>query len=235
MTSRPLRRFGWILITTTALSGPAAAPAFANPTGGSVSAGSASIASSGSTLTVTQSSSKAVINWGTFNIAQNETTDFVQPSSSSITLNRINDINPSTIAGNLDANGQIILINPNGVLFTGTAQVDVGGITATTANISDTNFMAGNFRFNQPGSPTGAIVNEGSITVEQAGLASLVAPTVVNDGVITATLGKINLASGDVFTLDLAGDGKLQVAVRESQLPRSSSPITARSRPMEDR
>lgn len=207
-----------MLITTTALCGLPGA-ALANPAGGVVSAGSASIASSGTTLTVTQSSNKAVIDWRSFNIARNETTDFVQPSSSSIALNRVGDINPSVIAGSLDANGHIMVINPNGVIFSGTAKVDVAGITATTANIANSDFMAGNYNFSQPGSPTASVINQGSITIEQAGLASLVAPMVENDGVVTARLGKINLASGDTFTLDLAGDGKVQVAVSGNHLP----------------
>ncbi|HVX57199.1 MAG TPA: filamentous hemagglutinin N-terminal domain-containing protein, partial [Candidatus Saccharimonadales bacterium] len=217
-----MRPFSWILVTTTCLAGLTGTPALANPTGGIVSAGSASIASSGSTLTVTQSSDKAVIDWRSFNIAPTETTDFAQPSTSAIALNRVGDVNPSVIEGQLDANGHVMIINPNGVLFTKSAQVDVGGITATTANITNSDFMAGNFNFSQPGSPSASVVNQGNITVVQAGLASFVAPQVENDGVITARLGKINLASGDTFTLDLAGDGKLQVVVPASQLPMQS-------------
>src|SRR5579871_6243747 len=189
------------LLASTALVGMALlpfGPALANPVGGSVSSGSANISSKGNTTTIQQQSNKAVINWQGFNIAPGEVTQFQQPSSSSIALNRINDVNPSQIDGTLTANGNVILINPNGVVFGKGATVDVNGMVATTANISDSDFM-NNAKpvFNQPGSPSGQVINNGSITVGQAGLAGLVAPHVENNGTINATLGKVALASGD--------------------------------------
>ncbi|MDE3060057.1 MAG: filamentous hemagglutinin N-terminal domain-containing protein, partial [Pseudomonadota bacterium] len=207
------------------------AEALANPQGGTVSAGQASISQQGSTLTITQSSSKAVIDWRSFDIAPSETTQFQQPSSSSITLNRVNDVKPSDIEGKLTANGNVIIINPNGVFFGKTAQVDVAGLTATTSGIDNDQFM-NNAKpvFNKPGNPNAQIVNQGSITARQAGLVGLVAPQVINNGVITAKLGKVAMASGDTFTLDLAGDGILSVQVSAdmaSQLVQNTGTVSA--------
>jgi large exoprotein involved in heme utilization and adhesion len=78
----------------------------ANPTGGTVTNGSANIVTSGNTLDINQSSQRAVINWQSFNVAPNETTKFNQPSSSSVTLNRINNSNPSKNTGNADGKRQ---------------------------------------------------------------------------------------------------------------------------------
>ena len=190
--------------------------AYANPTGGVVSAGSATITQSGNTLEINETSNKAIINWTGFNIAPGETTQFQQPSSSAIALNRVNSNSASQINGTLTANGNIIIINQNGVMFGAGANVNVNSLVATTANISDSDFMnaTGPLNFNQPGNnPNAAIVNNGTITAAQAGLVGLVAPNVVNNGVITANLGKVQLASGDTATIDMYGDGLMSVAV----------------------
>jgi filamentous hemagglutinin family protein len=217
-----------LLLSTTALTATAA---FANPVGGAVSAGSASISSSGAATTVVETSNKAVIDWQSFNIASGETTRFIQPSSSSIVLNRINNGNPSQIFGHLDANGNIIILNPSGVLFGAESQVDVNGLIATTANISNQAFMAnGALAFNQPGGSTSAIVNEGTITAADAGLVGLVAPNVINSGTITAKLGTVHLASADTFTVDFYGDGLLNFGVSDavkSQLVANTGLISA--------
>ena len=149
----------------------------------------------------------------------NETTAFHQPSSSSVTLNRVNDVNPSSIDGTLTANGTVVIVKPNGVFFGPTSTVDVAGLVATTANIADSDFMQGKLKFSKPGNPNAAVVNQGTITASDAGLVGLVAPSVENDGVINAKLGRATLASGDTFTLDLAGDKLISVAVTSDQLP----------------
>jgi filamentous hemagglutinin family protein len=204
---------------TTALTG-ALVPvlALANPEGGVVAAGAATITSAGSTLTINQSTDRAVIDWRSFNIAPNETTRFVQPSSSSHTLNRVNDTSRSVIEGTIAANGNITIVNPNGVFFSRGSTVDVAGLTATSAGISNANFMAGRVQHNVAGNANAKIINEGNITVRDAGLAAFVAPGVENNGTITARLGKVKLAAGETFTLDMAGDGLMQVAVSADNL-----------------
>jgi len=193
------------------------AVAFANPQGGTVSAGSATIAQSGNTLSINQSSERAVIDWRGFNIAPGETTLFNQPGSGSIALNRVGSGGASQIDGNLTANGNIIIINPNGVMFGRGAQVDVNSLIATTSNISNASFMAGGkLVFDQPGNPDAVVSNAGTITAKQAGLVGLVAPSVENSGTINAKLGRVHLASGDRFTADLYGDGLLEVTVSDA-------------------
>lgn len=194
-----------------------ATPVLANPAGGDVAAGSAVITASDKKLDILQSTDKAVIDWRGFDIAADEHTEFHQPSSSSMTLNRINGGTPSQIMGRLSANGNLVILNASGVLFGSGAQVDVNGLVASTAGIDTQKFMAdGAMAFDRTGDPDGIIINNGSITAGQAGLVGLVAPNVVNNGTITARLGKVHLASADSFVLDLYGDGLLNFKVSDA-------------------
>lgn len=188
----------------------------ANPEGGVVQSGNVDILSAGNVLTVTQHSDRAVIDWRSFNIESDESTRFYQPSPSSVALNRVNNADPSHIMGNLSANGNIILVNPNGVFFGPGSRVDVNGLIATTADIGNDDFMSGRMTFNRPGNPGAAIIHRGVITAKDAGLVGLVAPYVENSGIISARLGRIELASGDTFTADFYGDGLIEVAVSDN-------------------
>lgn len=193
-----------LLKSSSALCMLIAAPVFANPIGGQVAAGTAHI-QYGATTVITQTTNRAVINWKDFSVGANETTRFKTLGSNAVTLNRVVGGNPSTIMGKLSSNGQIFLVNPNGIIFGNTARVDVAGLVATTANISNTDFMSGNYHFTN--APAGSyVINKGTITVRKAGLAALVAPNVRNSGTIQANLGKVALSSGTAFTLDLYGD-----------------------------
>ncbi|WP_300654802.1 filamentous hemagglutinin N-terminal domain-containing protein [Pseudomonas sp.] len=184
--------------------------AYALPTDGSVSAGSASIASGAGSTTITQTTQNVSINWQSFNIAQGESVNFAQPNSSAIALNRVVGSDPSSILGSLNANGTVFLINPNGVLFGQSAAVNVGGLVASTRNLSDSDFMAGNYNF--AGTGGGSVINQGSINAD-GGYVALLGANVSNQGVIQANLGTVALAAGDAITLDVAGDGLLNVAV----------------------
>ncbi|HSW68693.1 MAG TPA: autotransporter-associated beta strand repeat-containing protein, partial [Gammaproteobacteria bacterium] len=188
---------------------------YANPQGGQVTAGSAAISSpNANTVQINQSTPKAVIDWRSYNIAEHEKTQYVQPSSQSITLNRIDPhMGASIIRGAITANGKIILINPAGMLFTSTAVIDVSGLLATTANITNDDFMAGRYHFVQSPEWNGAIINEGKITIRNEGIAALVAPGVENNGVIVAKMGKVILASGTEYTIDFYGDEMIQFGV----------------------
>ncbi|MBM3602295.1 MAG: filamentous hemagglutinin N-terminal domain-containing protein, partial [Alphaproteobacteria bacterium] len=203
----------------------------ANPADGVVAAGSATISEAGKKLDVHQASDRAVIDWRSFDIAVDEHTQFHQPSSSAVAVNRVNNTNPSQIMGQLSANGNVVLINPNGVFFGRDSVVDINGLIATTADVDNASVMAGGkLHFTKPGNPNARIVNQGTITAKQAGLVGLVAPNVENDGIITARLGKVHLASGDQVTVDLYGDGLMDLAVSDdvtSQLIRHTGSISA--------
>ncbi|OSQ42935.1 filamentous hemagglutinin N-terminal domain-containing protein [Thalassospira sp. MCCC 1A01428] len=185
------------------------------PQGGTVMGGDVSIAQpSSDTLNVVQGSNSAIVNWQSFNVGSGNTVNFQQPGSSSVILNRVVGNDPSAIFGTITANGTVMLVNPNGVVFGKGSRVDVGGLVATTANIRDADFMSGNYNFDiASANPSASIVNAGDISIRDAGLAALVAPNVQNAGVIHARLGKVALGGAKTFSLDFHGDGLLSFGV----------------------
>ncbi|WP_051948971.1 S-layer family protein [Methylosinus sp. PW1] len=185
--------------------------ALANPTGGVVVDGAATISAAGSVTNVAQSTSRAIINWQSFSIGLGQTVNFYQPSALSVTLNRVVGNEQSVIAGALNANGKVFIVNSNGILFTKDAQVNVGGLVASTLDISNSNFMAGNYTFS--GSSAAAVVNKGAIDAADGGYVALLGKTVSNEGTIDAKLGTIALASGEAITLDFGGDSLLDVTI----------------------
>ena len=215
------------MLTTTILAAAFGVPmaVHAAPRNGLTTSGSATIQQSGSTTSIIQSTDRAIVRWDGFDVNAGEQVRFQQPSASSITVNRIRDVKASQINGRISANGNVVLINPNGMVFGAGAQVNVGGIVATTSDLEDDHaFMFGGaMKFTRPGNPDASIVNHGSISVRDAGLAGLVAPHVENHGVIQARLGKVQLASGDVSTIDMAGDGLIKLEVSDPNLKRSIS------------
>ncbi len=188
------------------------ATSYALPTGGVVAAGSASINTGVAGTTINQSTQNAAINWQSFNIAAGESVRFNQPSSSSVTLNQVLGADPSGIFGSLTANGKVFLVNPNGILFGQGASVNVGGLVASTLNIADGDFMAGNYKFTGVGN--GTVANQGSINAD-GGFVALLGANVANNGVISAKLGTVALAAGNAITLDVVGDGLLNVTVNQ--------------------
>lgn len=188
------------------------------PKDGVVSAGQAVISTSGNTMTVNQSTNRAVINWSGFDIAANATVNFVQPDSSAVTLNRVNSNHPSQIQGNLNANGQVYLMNPAGVYFAPGASVNVGGIVATTHEMSDSDFMAGSTTFNRNGAK-GSVVNEGNINAGLSGYIAMLTPEVRNGGVLVAQQGTVAMAGGESVTLNFGPLSKLEsLTVTASQV-----------------
>ncbi|MBS0359729.1 MAG: filamentous hemagglutinin N-terminal domain-containing protein, partial [Proteobacteria bacterium] len=193
--------------------------ACATPTGGTVVGGAASISQSGNTTTINQTSQNAVINWQSFNTNQNETAQFIQPNASSAALNRIMNGLPTTFEGQLLANGRVFIVNPNGILFTGTSSINVGSLFATTANIKDSDFMNGTYHFQQDPNNFSSVINNGYInahgdsSIGEQGLVALVAPGVQNNGVITANMGKVVLGSGTSYTVDFYGDNLINFDV----------------------
>ena len=175
-------------------------PASTLPTGGQVSAGVASIASSGVAMTIHQGSDRAAINWQSFSIGKDASVTVAQPSSSSVLLNRIGGDTPSQIFGRLSANGQIVLVNPNGVTFGKDGSVSAAGLTASTLGISDADFMAGNMKFSRHGA-TGAIVNQGQLRASAGGYVALLGASVSNEGLISTPQGNTYLAAAEAVKM----------------------------------
>src|SRR5262249_4997984 len=149
------------LATASALFALWGNKALASPVGATVMQGSAVLSSQGSQLTI-RTSDRAFINWQSFNIGVGETTLFIQPSSSSLVWNKINDSNPSQILGNLSANGYVVLQNQSGFYIGGQASIAVHGLIMTTAPIPMPSLSgSGPWEFKAP-PPTSRIINYGS-------------------------------------------------------------------------
>ncbi|MEB3792887.1 filamentous hemagglutinin N-terminal domain-containing protein [Acinetobacter sp. IK40] len=190
--------------------------ALAGPTGGVVSSGTATISTAGTTTTINQSTAKAAIDWSSFSTNNNEVVNFVQPSSSSITLNRVTGSSASNLNGQLNANGQVFIINPNGVLFGSTSQVNTAGLVASTLNLSNSDFNNNLFNFNNTGNNK-SIENRGKITVPTGGTVALLAPTVKHTGTIKASQGNVLLAAAGDITLNLNNGSLLGYTINQGK------------------
>ncbi|ECA5827032.1 filamentous hemagglutinin N-terminal domain-containing protein [Salmonella enterica subsp. enterica serovar Hvittingfoss] len=186
------------------------------PTGGQIVAGQGSISTNGNQMTISQNTHGLVTNWNTFDVGQNHTVQFVQPDSSAVALNRVTGGHESQILGTLTANGQVMLVNPAGVMFGKGATVNTAGLVASTKNISNADFMAGHYTFSG-GSDAGAeVVNQGNLTTTKGGFIVLAADRVKNSGNIRTPGGKTVLAAGDKVTLQLDNTGLASVSVSGS-------------------
>ncbi|EDB6791525.1 filamentous hemagglutinin N-terminal domain-containing protein [Salmonella enterica] len=195
---------------------PAMALAADLPTGGQIVGGQGSISTSGNQMTIHQQTQNMATNWYSFDIGKNNTVQFVQPNSSSVALNRVTGASGSQIMGTLKANGQVFILNPNGVLFGKNARVDVGGLVAATKNISTTDFMKGQYTLSGSGNPGAQVVNQGSLTTSKGGYIVLAGERVSNSGTVTTPSGKTILAAGKTVTLQLDNGGLTSVSVNGS-------------------
>jgi filamentous hemagglutinin family protein len=181
----------------------------ANPTGGTITQGAATINGLGTAqVTINQSSANAFINWSGFNLVPGEATTFVQPSSSSVTWNYINDPAASSINGAINANGYVILQNPNGINVGGQATITAHGLIMTTASTPALNLsIGGPWSFNAP-PPLKQIINYGQINITGGGSAFLIASDIENDGTISAPGGKIGFYAGQTVLVSTSPDGR---------------------------
>lgn len=170
------------------------------PSGGKVIAGHVATAVIGSTMTINQGSDKAIINWNAFNIGSHAKVNIVQPNSNSLQLNRVIGNNPSQIMGQLSSNGQIMLVNPNGIVVGKDGFVSASGFTASSYGITDADFMAGNHRFQRNGTVAG-VRNDGSIETTSGGYVALIGVEVTNNGKIIAPRGNVIMAAGEAVTV----------------------------------
>ncbi|WP_051916822.1 MULTISPECIES: GLUG motif-containing protein [unclassified Serratia (in: enterobacteria)] len=183
------------------------------PAGGAVKFGSGTISQpTNQQMQINQSSDKLAIEWQSFNVAEGSKVNFQQPNSNAIALNRVVGTEGSKVMGQLNANGRVFLVNPNGVLFGSNAQVNVGGLVASTQDLTPTNFSLGKYNFSGGNSPA-SVVNQGTITAKDGGAVVLLGGQVSNQGNIQANLGSVKLAAGKATTLDFGGDGLVNIQV----------------------
>jgi len=189
---------------------------YAAPSGGEVASGSATISQNAKITSINQSTQKASIDWQSFSIKADETVNFHQPDANAITLNRVIGDEKSLIGGALNANGQVWILNSNGVLFSKDAKINTSGLIATTKELSDTDFQNGNYSFS--GNSTGSVINEGTIDISNSGYATLFAKEVINEGVIRAVKGDVSLVAADEISLNLNGNSLVSIVVSKGTL-----------------
>ncbi|WP_439894262.1 two-partner secretion domain-containing protein (plasmid) [Ralstonia sp. 25C] len=204
------RRAGGAMLVASLI---ASAPALAGPSGGVVTSGAGSIGQSGATTTITQTTPRLAIDWARFSIQPGESVNFIQPGAGAIALNRVTGSESSSILGALNANGTVFLLNPNGVLFGAGAHVNVGGLVASTLNLSNADFEAGRYAFS--GSSSAGVVNQGTISVPSGGKVALIANRAENTGSIQAPGGDVLLAGVGAMTLTLADGSPLGYTISQ--------------------
>lgn len=198
----------------------------AMPSGGTIRSGNGSIVEQGQTMTVQQNSNRMAIDWTQFDIAKNETVRYAQPDKNAVSLNRVTGGQQSLIEGNLNANGHVFLVNPNGVVFGKNASVDVGGLVASTARLADdtmNHFGSSQDSLNLAvdNENNAAVINEGIIKA-QGGLVALHASNVENSGTIANDGGMVALTAAKNLNLSSDADGKLNFTV-DGTLARAQS------------
>ncbi len=183
------------------------------PQGGSVISGSGSISQNGAEMTVNTHSARTAINWQRFNVGADNKITFNQPDGKSVTLNRVIGSDPSKIYGAVTSNGQLILVNPNGVWIGPKAHISSSALVASAGFLTEEQAR----QFAETGKLdiqlTGNVTNHGRITVHDNGMVALLGAQVNNAGVIQARKGLVQLATGPQATLDFHGDGLLNIAV----------------------
>ncbi|EBS8016426.1 filamentous hemagglutinin N-terminal domain-containing protein, partial [Salmonella enterica] len=217
----PFRKYLGVLkplsLLTSMLLGMLPAMTFAAelPVGGTVVGGQGSITTSGNQMTIHQQTQQLATDWHSFDIGRNHTVEFIQPDSSALALNRVTGASGSQIMGTLKANGQVFILNPNGIVFGKDARVNVAGLLASTKNINVGEFMQGKVNL-QGGSSDAWLINQGSLTTAPGGYIVLAGNQVKNSGTITTPAGKTVLASAEKITLQLDNGGLASVTVNGS-------------------
>ncbi len=183
------------------------ADAVAGPQGGQVVSGAGQIHQSGPTTTIDQATDLITIQWDSYNLSPEDVVNYRQPGRESVALNFILDHSGSEILGQINANGQVVLVNPNGIVFGEGAQVNVGGLIASGLSVNADDFLNGEVTFSSLEGTAGHVINRGIIEAASGGSVTLLGREVRNEGVVSAHLGAINLAAGHqaVVTFDDAG------------------------------
>ncbi|EOU9672410.1 filamentous hemagglutinin family protein [Pseudomonas aeruginosa] len=200
------------------------------------------------TVTVEQTADRAILNWETFNIGRQTTLQFDQQSNWAV-LNRVNDpsARPSQIQGQIKADGTVMVANRNGVVFSGSSQVNVRNLVAAAASISDSQFRERGLYFDANGSQPSFTDAAGAVRVEQGALLQTANPAsstaaggyvlllgseVENAGQIVTPKGQATLAAGDSFYIrrGVGTDGNLRSTTRGNEVATSLAADSAAGR-----
>lgn len=199
------------------------------PTQGNIKVGSGQINQTGANMVINQNSPRLGVDWQTYNIGTNSSVTYVQPGREAVALNRVVGNEASQIYGRLTSNGQVFLVNPNGVLFAPGSKVDVGGIVASSLNLSQEDFAKGHYVFSG-GDNAGKVSNQGNLNAASGGYVALFAPQVRNEGSIDVATGQVVLAGGRAVTVDITGSGLISAVVNQgaanSQVENSGTVIS---------
>ncbi|MEI8320858.1 MAG: filamentous hemagglutinin N-terminal domain-containing protein [Alphaproteobacteria bacterium] len=202
------------------------------PSGADIKAGDIRIHNETPThMLIHQTSDKGAIHWEDFSVGKGTHVQFKQPGPSSTTLNKVVGHKLSDIAGKITANGKIILVNPNGIVFQDGSVIDVNGLMATVQDIDTKSFMEGKFVFKQNAlTDAGIILREGShITVADRGLACFISPYFHNSGHVVAKTGEVLILGAPEVSLDFYGDGltkfHLEGGLEKSKLEQGNTGI----------
>ncbi|MBS0626694.1 MAG: filamentous hemagglutinin N-terminal domain-containing protein, partial [Verrucomicrobia bacterium] len=179
------------------------ATSYALPNVEKVEAGDVSISSLDSQSMVVKASDRSIIQYQAFSVGAQEKVQFIQPSASSVVLNRVVGGETSSIFGSLTSNGKVFLVNPNGIYFGPSAQVNVGSLLASTLDITNQDFLENRWTFKQSG-PNSFLINQGTINAQTDVV--LLSPKISNEGSIVASVGKVAMGSCEKITLNFAED-----------------------------
>ncbi len=220
LIARPRKALSALLVALLSVCLPGFAPsaraldAGALPTRGSIQVGSGQISQNGTDMVIQQHSARLGIDWQTYSIGANGSVTYVQPGRDAVALNRVVGDEATQIYGRLNANGQVFLVNPKGVLFAPGAKVDVGGLVASSLDLKQDDFAQGRYAF-QGGDGAGKVVNQGDIQAAAGGYVALFAPKAANEGAIRVQSGQVVLAGGRAVTVDITGSNLIHAVVQQ--------------------
>ena len=164
-------------------------------------------------MLVEQNTAKGIIDWTSFNIGKGYSVKFKQPDSNSVTLNRVTGSALTNIVGNLTSNGKVFLVNPNGIMLRSGANINVGGLVATTKQINNNDFINDKLLFSSGTNENKQVVNQANIKTSKGGFVVLASDRVMNAGRITTPSGKTVLASAEKIVLQLDSSGLKNIAI----------------------
>ncbi|MDX1919583.1 MAG: filamentous hemagglutinin N-terminal domain-containing protein, partial [Candidatus Caenarcaniphilales bacterium] len=210
--------FGFLFLTS--LKAMAGVPSGGLPQGYKAVSGDVQFQENKNTLNVNSGSDRAIVEYNSFSVGQNASVNFNLPSSRSAILNRVTGGSASEIMGKINSNGQVFLVNPNGIIFGTTAQVNVSSLIASTLDITNQDFLKGNLVFENKGFKAAGINNQGKISIVKGGSAVLIGGAIANKGSINAPSGQIHLVVGDKISVS-ASDGIIMDVTVDRELKES--------------